>query len=150
LATDSKFYFKELFNIFDCTIVLISCIDVSLSYAFVNYNNGGSNGAISALRAFRLLRIFKLAKSWKKFQYLLKTIIKTLKDISIFSILLFLFIFIYTLLGLELFAYTCKKNSKDEIDLVNGTAPLNNFDTFLGAFLTVFVTLTGDSWTFIS
>ena len=96
-----------------------------------------------------MLRIFKLAKSWKKFQELLETIANTLKDISIFTILLFLFIFIYTLLGLELFAFTCAKTPDDKIDKVNGIVPQSNFNTFRDSFVTVFILLTGDSWTAI-
>ena len=76
----------------------------------------------------------------------MRTIGNTLKDISVFSILLFLFIFIYTLLGLELFAYTCAKTADDKIDLVNGTPPISNFNTFRDAFITVFILLTGDGW----
>ena len=102
---------------------------------------------LAALRAFRLLRIFKLASTWKKFSDLMKTVWKTLKDVSTFSLFLLLFLFIYALLGMELFAYGCKKTPDNKIDMVNGTYPLNNFNTFYEAMLTMFVLLTGDQWT---
>ena len=140
-----KQYFKEYFNTFDCIIVLISCIDVALQLTI----QSSGNSAISALRAFRLLRVFKLAKNWQKFQELLRTIGNTLHDISIFSILLFLFLFIYTLLGLELFAFTCAKNADDAVDFVNGAPPVSNFNSFRDSFITVFILLTGDGWTSI-
>lgn len=63
---------------------------------------------VTALRGFRLLRIFKLARSWKRFELLLETMSNTLKDVASFSIVLFLYIFIFTLLGMELFAYRAK------------------------------------------
>lgn len=97
-------YFIDAFNVFDSVVVLSSLIDLFVSHLL----QSESGGAITALRAFRLIRVFKLAKSWKKFQNLLKTIGRTLKDISTFSILLFLFMFIYTLLGMEVFAYKAK------------------------------------------
>lgn len=50
------------------------------------------------------MRVFKLAKSWTRLKLLLQTIAKSLKDISSFSVLLFLLMFIYILLGMELFA----------------------------------------------
>lgn len=50
---------------------------------------------------------------------------------------------------MELFAYECLKSSDDKIDMVNGTPPLSNFDTFLESFTTVFILLTGDGWTAI-
>jgi voltage-dependent calcium channel L type alpha-1D len=64
-----------------------------------------SGGAISAFRGIRLLRVFKLARSWKSFQEMLVKIGKTVKDISNFSVLLFLFMFVYCLLGMELFGH---------------------------------------------
>jgi hypothetical protein len=56
-----KGYFQEFFNIFDCLIVILSLIDLSLTFALENKSSGGG---LTALRAFRLLRVFKLAKHW--------------------------------------------------------------------------------------
>lgn len=104
-----KDYAKSNFNIFDAFIVIISLIDIVIHTILQAKSNGeiqeDGGAAVPAMRAFRLLRIFKLAKSWKQFQTLLNTIGNTLKDIGNFSILLFLFIFIYSLLGQELYAY---------------------------------------------
>jgi hypothetical protein len=61
-------------------------------------------------------------------------------------VLLFIFIFTYTLFGLEVFAYRAKIDFKnDVVDNVNGESPQNNFDTFLDSFTTVFVVLTNES-----
>ena len=65
----------------------------------------GSGGAISALRAIRLLRVFKLARSWTSFRELLEKMVITLKDIRNFSVLMLIFMFIFTLLGMEMYAY---------------------------------------------
>lgn len=101
---------------------------------------------MTALRAFRLLRVFKLANTWKKLNYLLKTIWRTLTDVASFSILLFLVIFTYTLIGLEIFAHKAKFNQDNEIDIANGQPPIHNFDTFFDAITTVFIVLTNDNW----
>jgi hypothetical protein len=70
-----------------------------------------------------------------------------MKDISTFLILLFLFIFIFSLLGTELFAFKVKFNSNNEIDLnYDGPYPDSTFNNFFNAILTVFVILTGDTW----
>ena len=96
-------------------------------------------GAISAFRAFRLLRVFKLAKSWKQLNSLIQTIAKSLKDISNFSVLLFLLMFIYILLGMQIFA-----ESKDSY---NGLKPPRmNFRNFLNGFILIFTVLTGENW----
>ena len=99
-----KGYFIDAFNCFDCFVVLTSIIDLFVS----NILDSKKGGALNALRTFRLLRIFKLAKSWQRFQDLLITMGRTLKDVSVFSILLYLFIFTYTLLGMEMFANKVK------------------------------------------
>lgn len=97
-----KIYVKDKFNIFDCIVVVVSIIENVINWAGVE---GGTKGAISAFRGVRLLRVFKLARSWTSFRELLSKIMTTLKDISNFSVLLFIFMFVYTLLGMEMYAY---------------------------------------------
>ncbi len=85
--------------------MILSIIDVIISYTISdNEDITSGKGAISAFRAFRLIRVFKLAKSWEKLQQLLTTITDSLGAISSFSVLLFLLIYIYILLGMEVFA----------------------------------------------
>lgn len=104
-----------------------------------------TGSAVTALRAFRLLRVFKLAKTWKRFELLLETMANTLKDVATFSILLFLFIFIFTLLGMELFAHKVKfDRDTDQVDSVNGESHSVNFDSFINSFSHVFIELTND------
>jgi Ion transport protein len=148
LAVGIANYFKgSSFNVFDCGIVVSSMIDIFLSNFILEDSSGSSSGsAITALRGFRLLRIFKLAQQWKRFELLLETLGRTLVDIATFSILLFLFIFTFTLLGLELFANRAKLDFElDVVDPLNGHSPLFNFDDFLNSFTTVFVVLTNDT-----
>lgn len=71
---------------------------------------------------------------------------RTLRDIATFSILLFVVILVFTLLGLELFAYKIKLNlATDTVDLDYGSSPDLNFDNFFASFTTVFVILTNDN-----
>jgi len=66
------------------------------------------------------------------------TIANTLKDLRNFSLLLFIFIYAYTLFGLEFFAYKLKFDEYDKVDLENGSPPRTNFDGFYNALTTVF------------
>lgn len=50
---------------------------------------------------------------------------------------------------MDLFAFGVKKSLDDKIDMKNGYYPLNNFNTFYEAMLTMFVLLTGDQWSSI-
>jgi hypothetical protein len=62
------------------------------------------NSASSVFRIFRLLRVFKFASVWPSFNTFLGTIGSVIKNIVPFAILLFLFVFSFTILGLEGFA----------------------------------------------
>ena len=97
-------YIRDYFNCFDAMIVTLSVADVCLSFTVDINQISNGKGAISAFRAFRLMRVFKLAKSWSQLNRLIKTILKSLRDISSFSVLLFLLIYIYILLGMQIFA----------------------------------------------
>lgn len=71
-----------------------------------------------------------------------------MSDISNFSVLLLLFIFTYSLLGLDLFAFKVKFNSDNQVDFsAAGRYPDSTFNSFLEAFVSVFVVLTNDGWT---
>lgn len=103
-------YCADSFNVFDGTVVTISIVEMIVS-KFIDGGLGG--GAISSLRAVRLLRVFKLARSWVSFRTLLGKMIITLKDIQYFACLMALFMFIFTLLCMELYAYRVKFNNDD-------------------------------------
>jgi hypothetical protein len=57
--------------------------------------------------------------------------------------------FIYSILGMELFAYTAKFDTEGSVNLEGGDSIYQNFDTFLWSFTSVFVLLTEDGWSYI-
>ena len=99
-----KNYRKDKYNVFDAVIVIVSLTDFAISISG-GMNSDDENGILSAFRAMRLLRIIKLTREWKDFQKNLSDFIAGLKEIRNFSLLLFIFIFIMALLGMEMFAY---------------------------------------------
>lgn len=90
-------YCSKAFNIFDGVIVLLSTIEVVVTFSIQDNNYEG--GAFTVFRSFRLLRIFKIARSWTSFQELLTKIGKTLKDLWSFLILLMIIIFCFAMVG---------------------------------------------------
>lgn len=81
--------------------------------------------------------------------------VTTLKDITNFSVLMLIFMFIYSLLGMEMFAYRIKFNSRNkdyplspiDVPAINkGWYPRSNFNTFLNSMVTVFGILIGENW----
>jgi hypothetical protein len=103
-------YARDSFNLFDAFVVVLSIVELIIKKAGVAF----TNGAFSALRAVRLLRVFKLARNWTSFRELLEKMSDTLGEIKYFAVLVLLFMFIETLLGMELFAYKIKYNNVDK------------------------------------
>ena len=67
----------------------------------------------------------------KSFRIMIEKIMISLKDIATFSILLFLFLFTFNLLGLNLFAQRVKFDPTGTfVDFDNGISPRPNFDDF--------------------
>jgi hypothetical protein len=62
---------------------------------------------------------------------------KTIKDLTNILVLLGVFLFTYTLIGLELFAFK-RPAGQDQGN--------SRFDTFLESFLSVFIVLANDGW----
>uniref|UniRef100_A0A7S2F8U8 Calmodulin n=1 Tax=Florenciella parvula TaxID=236787 RepID=A0A7S2F8U8_9STRA len=146
-----KDYFADAFNNFDFVVVVVSIVELVLERV-VGYEGGG----ISALRAFRIFRVFKLAKQWKDLNDLLSKMLKTLNDIGYFAMLLVLFMYIYSLVGMQFFANKMHFNPDsgwpvpfsrdDENEYYDADVPEANFDNFLWAMVTVFQMLTGENW----
>ena len=77
---------------------------------------------------------------------------ETLKDIITLFFLLLIIVFVFSLLGVELFKNKAKINRFNEIVSTEdplGYSPRQNFDDFLNAFVSVFVCLIGEDWQLI-
>ena len=94
-------YARDQMNLFDGFVVLMSCVEVVVG--FISSDNG--NNYLSVLRTFRLLRVFKLARSWKQLNDIITTMFKSLAGISYLSLILLLFMYVFALLGMQLFGY---------------------------------------------
>ncbi|EGB09265.1 hypothetical protein AURANDRAFT_10203, partial [Aureococcus anophagefferens] len=142
-------YASDTFNLFDFTIVWVSIITMILAAS----DAGFGGGAISAFRCFRVFRIFKLFKSWQSLQVLLATMAETAKEIGNFLVLLMLMVFIFGLLGMQLFANQLRFDDDTGAKLDPAYSDLDpvdlNFDDFMSSMITVFGVLTGESWNLV-
>ncbi|KAG2787764.1 Sodium channel protein [Phytophthora cactorum] len=145
-------YSRDRFNLFDAFIVTMGILETVASPPSFMSNNPPKKGAVSALRSFRLFRVFKLARDWKSLRELLEMIIRAVASITNFGVLLFLFIYIYALVGVQFFGNTMRFDDEgyptpfNLEEFWNGTVPRNNFDTLLWAAVTVFQIITGENW----
>jgi len=101
IGLGAREYCRDQMNIFDGLVVVFSFVEIAINETSKN----GGNNSLSVLRSFRLLRVFKLARSWKQLNQIISTIFKSLSSISYLSLILLLFIFIFSLLGMQLFGY---------------------------------------------
>ncbi len=60
----------------------------------------------------RILRMIKIAKHSKRFKHLILTMLRALEQVGIYSGFLFIFMFSYAILGLELFYGNAKVNDE--------------------------------------
>uniref|UniRef100_A0AAV2LPZ2 Uncharacterized protein n=1 Tax=Knipowitschia caucasica TaxID=637954 RepID=A0AAV2LPZ2_KNICA len=101
-----------------------------------------SDGGLSVLRTFRLLRVLKLVRFMPALRRQLVVLMKTMDNVATFCMLLMLFIFIFSILGMHIFG--CKFSLKTE---TGDTVPdRKNFDSLLWAIVTVFQILTQEDW----
>ncbi|XP_078293431.1 voltage-dependent T-type calcium channel subunit alpha-1G isoform X10 [Panthera onca] len=124
-------YIKNPYNIFDGVIVVISVWEIV----------GQQGGGLSVLRTFRLMRVLKLVRFLPALQRQLVVLMKTMDNVATFCMLLMLFIFIFSILGMHLFG--CKFASERDGDTLPDR---KNFDSLLWAIVTVFQILTQEDW----
>ncbi|XP_053195485.1 voltage-dependent T-type calcium channel subunit alpha-1G [Scomber japonicus] len=125
-------YIKNPYNGFDSIIVIISVWEIV----------GEAEGGFSVLRTFRLLRVLKLVRFLPALRRQLVVLMKTMDNVATFCMLLMLFIFIFSILGMHLFG--CKFGLRQDS---GDTLPdRKNFDSLLWATVTVFQILTQEDW----
>ncbi|XP_074182521.1 voltage-dependent T-type calcium channel subunit alpha-1I isoform X1 [Rhinolophus sinicus] len=125
-------YLRNPYNIFDSVIVIISIWEIV----------GQADGGLSVLRTFRLLRVLKLVRFMPALRRQLVVLMKTMDNVATFCMLLMLFIFIFSILGMHIFG--CKFSLRTD---TGDTVPdRKNFDSLLWAIVTVFQILTQEDW----
>ncbi|KAI2642416.1 Voltage-dependent T-type calcium channel subunit alpha-1I [Labeo rohita] len=125
-------YISNPYNIFDGIIVIISVCEIV----------GQADGGFSVLRTFRLLRVLKLVRFLPALRRQLVVLMKTMDNVATFCMLLMLFIFIFSILGMHLFGckFTLRLENGDTV------SDRKNFDSLLWAIVTVFQILTQEDW----
>ncbi|CAJ0954197.1 unnamed protein product, partial [Mesorhabditis belari] len=122
-------YLSDGFNLFDGGIVALSVVEL--------FQEG--KGGLSVLRTFRLLRILKLVRFMPALRYQLMVMLKTMDNVTVFFGLLILFIFIFSILGMNLFGCKfCKIETRKDRPMPWKKCERKNFDSLLWALITVF------------
>ena len=133
LIAFDKDYFKDGWNKFDFIIVMAAW------FGFISSKIDGLEiGQLTnVIRIFRIFRIFKIIKKVKSLRILFYTFIGAIPQLTNVGSLLALFLFLYSVLGVEWFAV---------VKLQENLTIHANFRTFLAALSTLFRMATGESW----
>ena len=95
-----KGYFSDGWNKFDFLIVLFAWIGMIATYVF----NIKVGALTTVVRAFRILRVLKLIQKAKSLQRILNMFLLAIPELANVGALLFLFLFLFAVLGVFLFS----------------------------------------------
>lgn len=132
LGIGIKKYLADGMNYLDGFIVQVSIFE--LLYPLLT--GGAENSSVKALKTLRLLRtvrvvrIVRLLRSLESMKVIISVVSKSYMSFVYITGLMFLFIFIFTLLGMSVFAGYFKDDPEGK--------PPNNYDNFAMAFFTIF------------
>lgn len=157
-------YCLDPMNLFDAAVVLISLVEVALTIVASAASSGDSPALnVSGLRILRVVRVFralKLARAFKGLRRMLTTIVHSARGSADLAFLLFLFVFIFALLGRELFAgrvgqcsgepatYAPFEYPRDACIAGGGAwrADADHFDDLSSSLISVVVIFVGENW----
>ncbi|KAL4176852.1 hypothetical protein KRP22_001792 [Phytophthora ramorum] len=126
-------YFRDTWNQFDFFVVVGTLVSIVLESLTTTHLR---SLAILA-RVFRVTRIIRLVKSFKGIRHILITLYLAMPGLSNATSILVLMLFIYTTMGVQMFA---KVALSDNIDAHA------NFQSFGRGFLLMIRAATGESW----
>ena len=124
-----KGYFARQWNRFDFFITFLSVAEIIFAESLANDQD---NVGISAFRGLRLLRIFKLFPAYDKVKGYAAGAVKSLRGLGSLLMLIFLFLVIVSLVGMQLFGGKFYSRT--------------NFNSFGDALITSFMLQTAEGW----
>ena len=124
-------------NIIDLLIIIFSLIEISIYEMTINKSFFAFK-SLRILRAIRVLRITKLLRFFAFMKVIISVITRSINSIIYLALLLILFIYIYSLLGLQIY--------KNKISLNKFENQFNDFNSFSNAFITVIQIMTLEGW----
>lgn len=153
LSMGIRSFWKDKFCCFDGIIGILSIVELITEWARGSNNSTGPS-SFSVLRSLRVLRLFKMARKWKTMQILLGAMMTTMQEIGNFALLLLVLIFVYSLVGQQLFANKMRFDPSTGMRLglsdpghtATSDIPRSNYDTMPLSMITTFQVLTGEDW----
>lgn len=96
-------YFKDGWNIFDFVVVVGTALVLIISFIPAIGLNLGMQATL--VRILRILRVLRIVKRAKKLKIIVETIMEALPALGSLGTLLMLFIFLFTIVGIQIFSF---------------------------------------------
>eukprot|EP01062_Namystynia_karyoxenos_P068939 TRINITY_DN6409_c0_g1_i2.p1 TRINITY_DN6409_c0_g1~~TRINITY_DN6409_c0_g1_i2.p1 ORF type:complete len:2273 (+),score=828.29 TRINITY_DN6409_c0_g1_i2:84-6902(+) len=132
-------YFTDAWNRFDFFLVMVSIVGVAMLFS-QDVGLPINASLLRVMRIFRIMRILRLVKGARDVRVLLETVWYSLPSIANIGGFLLLLFFIYSVLGVNLFALV--KRGEGPWGLTYHA----NFENFPNAALLLFRIVTGENW----
>jgi hypothetical protein len=114
-------YVASPMNWLDGGVVCLSLFE--LLYTAINGSSGGGNlsslKVLRTLRTVRILRIVRLLRSMKSMQVIFYVLFNSMSSMAYITILMFLLVFIFALIGLSLFGIEMGPTGKNDLPKMN-------------------------------
>lgn len=132
IALCHRYFLDSAWNRFDFLIVLGTDLGIIMNIANIGID---ISTTATVIRSFRIMRIFRLLKSYGR--VVLDTLMNILPQITNIMGLIFLLLFIYSVLGISLFA---------DVKYGDYYNKNNNFRNFPQSVILLFRCMTGEDW----
>lgn len=136
VAIGPKWYFRARMNQFDFVVVTVSIGTILADYYDGKPSRQGAGAGVNLLRVARVARLVRLIPKAKGLRTLVQTLVFSLPALFNVGAVLFMFIFIFAVMGMQLFGTLVWGVYLDKH---------GNFETFPNAMFTLFRTMTGGS-----
>lgn len=121
LAIGPSKYLADKMNWLDGSVVTISIIELVITAIVGGGGNTAAFSSVKVFRTFRVLRVARLLRQLKSMRTILAVVISSADGFLYITLLMFVFVFIYTLLGMQVFG--------GNFSFSDGV-PRGNYDTF--------------------
>jgi len=132
-------YIGDKMNYIDGTVVILSVVEMVID-AVLSGDGAESISnfeSLKILRAFRVFRIGRLLRALESMQTIIHVMVNSYKSFIYIIVLMFLFIYIFALLGVEVFGGNLKCSKWVACNEIE-EYPRSNYNDFTKAFNTVF------------
>ena len=113
-------YCSDRMNYIDGSVVVLSIFEM-LANLLISGDSVAALKSVKILRTFRVFRIARLLRQLESMQTILAVMVKSYKSFIYITMLMFLFLYIFSLLGTSIFGH--KFNYEEGV-------PRGNYDSF--------------------